>query len=216
MRPRRLIVTFLATLLLVFLSACTAAPAAGEATPSPTVPDPAPTITPEPLHTAWALHWRAQAVKNRRPLPRLAYCLSVSKPTVVPARPSLTASQRVWSRYGQRCKTLAVEYVKDAKRLRQRLWHPVIRNYTNFRPLVRWYFDRGEDAIALPILRDESGGSLAASNGPCQGPWQLHSCWWRGKFHINPHDPVASTRVAAWLQNAAGWDSWAVWPACMN
>lgn len=224
MRPRHL-------LLLIALSlclwGCAPAPAAGEASPSPAAtPSPSPSVTTTPADPTWALHWRAQATRNRRPLPRLRYCLGLPSLRPLPTKPSLSASQPTWARYGQRCKRLAVNYIQSAKRLRQRLWHPVIVNYMDWQPLVRWYWPRGGPAWhcpacgasgttivsqALHTIYHESGGRETAGSGTgCAGLFQLCSTWER----YCPHgrmDGASNIRGAWILQRGAGWSPWAWW-----
>lgn len=210
MRPRRLLVTLsLFIIAAVCLLAWLAAPAVPESMPpTVTVSDPAPTLSATPvLGHPWALGWRAHAVKNRKPLPRLAYCLGISGPAKVPARPSLAASPRAWQRFGARCKSLAYSYVRLRQTWRQRVLHPVVVSAASWRPLALWVgWPKSSLATLVIVIRGESGGVPTARNGSFVGLMQIwceHAPW------ADLTNPLTNLAVGLQLWRRSGWAPWA-------
>ena len=86
--------------------------------------------------------------------------------------------------------------------------------------LVAEYFPANQVAMALCVIRGESGGNPGADNprSSAAGLWQfLRSTWddmvprdvTGGSYASGAvYDPVASTRAAAWLWANAGWSQW--------
>lgn len=191
-----------------------------EASPSPSVttsviesPTEIPTVAP--LRTGWALHWKRQANKNRKPLIRIYRCLGRGNPTLVPKRPRAIASQEVWSRYGNKCKALAIKFAKSREPSLKKIFHPKGVSYAKWRPLIKWYWPACYVEKALETIRRESGGILYRWNTCGSGAF--------GLFQLCPAPPT-NRRSASWQVRLAyrkflgaraaggsGWEPWAVW-----
>jgi len=107
---------------------------------------------------------------------------------------------------------LAIKYVADAKRLRQRLWHPVIVNYMDWAPIVRWYWPRSQVSNCLYCIFHESGGIASNGNGTCEGLMALIYTWWNGSsaygWKFDPHVGWLNIKYGYKLFEKAGWSPW--------
>lgn len=178
--------------------------------PSISLPTPSPSPTAEaPNHHLWSKHWAKQARHNRLPLKRLSRCLMRPLPRLE-TRPGSGASDRQWNRYGHRCYNAAVRFVKLKSKWHRLVFQPVVVNYMDWAPCVRYYWPANQVATAMIVIRTESGGRANASGagGMYRGLFQLCSSWWGYCGSAGPYNGPANIRAAAKLQRECGWGPW--------
>lgn len=195
---------------LLFSSAGNAASTSPSNFPVPdlTVSDPAPILVPQDLNPSWALHWYKNAKAVRVKAVRLHYCLLWNTPQKLPKKPHHVIEQSQWSSFGQECKEYCIEWVKKNRIAKKLVFYPEIHNYMDWRPTVRWFFDPGEDLIALYVISVESGGRAHADeNPPYAGLFQLCPTWWK-YCKGSPYVGWRNIMAASILQDQQGWGPW--------
>ena len=179
--------------------------ASGSVSPSPKPSgSPGASATASPKLIAWASKWARLAGRNRRHLDRLRGCLGLHCAAAVPRRP-VERLPRDWTAYGSRCKRLDYRWYAEGKRDWRAIRYPKLVSARSWRPLLRfvgWPSYALSDAVTC--IRRESGGRPWASNGFCDGLFQINRC-----HHLNdPFNPLVNCRYALQLWRADGWRDW--------
>jgi hypothetical protein len=220
MRPPRLLPVCLAIACLgggaaVWLAAH---PALGDSTPAPSASpsasvSPTPTATPRPVSrpTAspqlihWSRHWARVARRDRIRVDRLRACLGRRPVRHLPAAPRVD-SRASWAAYGDTCRYLAKRWVRESKRDWRRIVAPTpLVSAAQWRPALLYVgWPAAQLRNAVTCIRRESGGRPWATNGICDGLFQIHRC-----HHLaHPFDPLVNCRYALRLWRAQGWTPW--------
>ena len=196
MRPRTILL--LATLLLAVLATtmalATCTPRAiGDVSPSPTAtasptastsPSPTPTATPTApppassatVSSARLAHRHASHARKRYAFDR--WCLGWKAPVALPCAPPRSASDAVWRSFGKRCATLSAKFRRRSRACVARMErpHPLV-SAAQWKPLLLYVgWPRSVVTYAVTIIRRESGGRPWATNGFCDGLFQINRC----------------------------------------
>jgi len=186
--------------------------ARGDPSPSPTMtasptasgsPSPSPTASPSPpppacsATVAWAHKWQRAAKCRRARLDFALRCLRRHPVAALPVTPLRSACESDWHAYGASCKRLAGSYMKQLGATVYRMAHPhPLVSASQWRGLLLWVgWPKRIVPYALVIIRRESGGRPDASNGICDGLFQINRC--HGLRH--PFDPKTNVTYAWYL-----------------
>jgi hypothetical protein len=175
------------------------------ATPTPT-PSASPTAAPaSPELVAWCTKWHRLASRQRVRVDRLRSCLGRGRLRALPGRPTGDAASD-WAAYGRTCKRLAHRWWAEHKRDWRRIVDPrPLVSAAQWKPLLLWVgWPASQLVNAVRCIRRESGGRPWATNGICDGLFQIHRC-----HHLrNAFNALVNARYALVLWRAQGWSPW--------
>lgn len=193
---------------------------ADTASPSPSVspsasPSPIPSASPTPAPAGmavvtWAAKWQRAARRDRAQVVALRRDLGRPGPGPLPRQPLRSASEDVWTVYGHTLKRDARGARREAAADRRRIVAPLGSSAARWRPLlllVGWPAAQLHNAVRCITL--ESGGRPWATNGFCDGLFQINRC-----HHLShAFNALVNCRYALRLWRACGWyPTWTTMP----